>query len=212
MKPSENPHKSGMPVREALDVLAQLRDDATVVVTNQGSARVWPLLADHPLDFHYNPSTMGGVVSLGLGLAVARPNLRVIVISGDGGLAMNLGSLITVVASGATNLTVVVLDNGIYEVTGGQRVATRDARVDYVSLALSLGFPSARGFDDTDDWQAAARETLSEVGPRFVALQVERAQSEDMQTVLPSIAERLQQFSVALVSRHPSAEKGTGVF
>ena len=47
-----------------------------IVVTNQGSARIWPKLRSRPLDFHYNPSTMGGAIPLGLGLALAQPSAK----------------------------------------------------------------------------------------------------------------------------------------
>ena len=80
-----------MAVRDALGVLVRCRDDRTLVVTNQGAARVWPLLESHALDFHYNPSTMGGAVPFGLGLALAKPALHVVVVSGDGALSMRIG-------------------------------------------------------------------------------------------------------------------------
>src|SRR5439155_17136250 len=99
-----NKKMDGMSVIDALQVLVELRGDDQIVITNQASARIWPKLADHPLDFHYNPSAMGGAIPLGLGLALAQPQRHVLVISGDGSLLMNLGSLITVAASGASNL------------------------------------------------------------------------------------------------------------
>jgi len=184
-----------MSVRSALGVLADIRDDSTIVVTNQGSARVWPLIDEHVLDFHYNPSTMGGAIPFGLGLALANSSLHVIVVSGDGALTMNLGSLITVVAAGADNLTVVVLDNGIYEVTGGQRTAASVASVDYVALADSVGFPSSCGFGAESLWRDQAATVMSAVGPRFVSLCVEPALSADMTTSAPPIAKQLVQLS-----------------
>ena len=117
-----------IPVVAALRVLADLCCDDQIVVTNQGSSRIWPKLRRRSLDFHYNPSTMSGAIPLALGLALAQPQREVLAISGDGSLLMSLGSLVTVVGSGVTNLTVVLLDNGIYEVTGGQE--TPAARVD----------------------------------------------------------------------------------
>src|SRR5262245_30394231 len=92
-----------MPVVKALQVLIDLRQDDRIVVTNQASARIWPKLSRHRLDFHYNPSTMGGAIPLALGLAMAQPRRQVLVVSGDGALLMNLGSLVTVAASGVTN-------------------------------------------------------------------------------------------------------------
>ena len=187
-----------MSVRGALGVLANLRDDATVVVTNQGSARVWPLIAEHSLDFHYNPSTMGGAIPFALGLALAKPSLHVLVISGDGALTMNLGSLITVVAANATNLTVVVLDNGIYEVTGGQRTAASIAKVDYVALARSTGFRSTFGFYDEASWREQAPTVMTDSGPRFLSLCVHPAVPNDLTQSSIRISDQLNRLSSEL--------------
>ena len=82
----------------ALQVLHDLRRDQ-VIVTTMGAAREWMRLSDHPLDFHYVPSTMGGGIPLALGIALSRPGHDVIVLSGDGSLLMSLGSLVTVAAN-----------------------------------------------------------------------------------------------------------------
>lgn len=200
MKPEDDTN-ARMTVRGALAVLAELRDDKTIVVTNQGSARVWPLITNHSLDFHYNPSTMGGAIPFGLGLALANPLLHVIVISGDGALTMSLGSLVSVIATGATNVTVVVLDNGIYEVTGGQKTAANMAGVDYVALAGSVGFHAAFGFDRETIWREEGRTVMGAPGPRFVALRVEKALPEDMATPALPIADQISRLTKAIQSR-----------
>ena len=113
---------SRMPLVPALKVLVVLRAQR-IVVTTMGSAREWPKLSNHPLDFHYIPSAMGEAPALGLGLALAKPDREVLVVNGDGAMLMNLGALVTIVASRARNITLVVLNNGVYEVTGGQQTA-----------------------------------------------------------------------------------------
>src|SRR2546421_140381 len=95
----------------ALEVVLRLRINQ-IVVTTMGTAREWPRLSNHPLDFHYIPSGMGQAPSIGLGLALAQPEREVIVFTGDGSLLMNLGCLVTLAASGAQNITLIVLDNG----------------------------------------------------------------------------------------------------
>lgn len=185
-------------VRDALGVLVHNRNDAMLVVTNQGSARVWPLLADHPLDFHYNPSTMGGAVPFGLGLALANRGRHVLVVSGDGALAMNLGSLVTVGAARAANLTIVVLDNGLYEVTGGQKTAAGAAEADYAALARAAGFPTAFAFCEMSQWRADAPSALAAPGPRLISLRVERTPEQDLKTILPPIGTRLSRLTSAL--------------
>jgi sulfopyruvate decarboxylase subunit beta len=163
---------AGIPCEEALQVLAEARGDRQLVISNQMSARLWPLYSQHPLDFNYLSSTMGGAVPLGLGLALARPDLEVVVLSGDGSLLMNLGCLVSVTASGARNLTVILLDNGLYEVTGGQRTPGRLASVDFGQLARAAGFPFVREFDELDRWRAEASLCWDSEGPRLFSLQV----------------------------------------
>ena len=126
----------------AIETLVKLRGER-IVVTTMGAAREWPKLSDHPLDLHYIPSAMGQAPALGLGLALAKPKREVLVVTGDGAMLMNLGALVTIVASRATNLTLIVLDNGLYEVTGGQRTAAAAAaRVDLAAIAQAAGFTS----------------------------------------------------------------------
>ncbi len=163
---------SRMDVNEALRVLADLRRPDQIVVTNQGSARLWPKLSDHPLDFNYNPSAMGGAVPLGLGVALAQPQREVVVVSGEGSLLMNLGCLVTVVDSGATNLTIVVLDNGIYEVTGGQKTAATQSQTDFAGLARAAGFPNVSHFWNANDWRRRSPGVFDQRGPRFIWLEV----------------------------------------
>jgi len=117
---------------------------------------------------------------LGLGLALAQPQREILVFAGDGSLSMNLGCLITVVASGATNISVVVLDNGRYEITGGQRTASGVAEVDFAGVARAAGFPNVAQFYDLQDWQRRAAHVLHDRGPRFLWLQIEPV-TEDYQ-------------------------------
>src|SRR5262249_8646218 len=103
---------------EALRVLAAHREEH-IVVTTMGSVGLWPAISDGPLDFAYLPSAMGHGPGLGLGLALAQPERGVIVVNGDGCTLMNLGTLVTL-ANQPVNLFLLIMDNGLYEVTGGQ--------------------------------------------------------------------------------------------
>ena len=107
-----------MPLIECLDVLRQARRDDEVVITAMGTAREWMKLGSHPLDFVFVPSSMGQASSLGLGMALARPEQNFIVCNGDGSTLMNLGSLVTITAEAPENLTLLLFDNRVYEVTG----------------------------------------------------------------------------------------------
>src|SRR5437870_13923222 len=105
---------------EALEVLAARRGQH-LVLTTHGSVDPWVSLSDTPLDFSYVPVSMGQGPALGLGLALAQSRHGVVVVSGDGSLLMNLGCLVTL-ASHPADLFLIVMDNGTYEVTGGQPI------------------------------------------------------------------------------------------
>jgi thiamine pyrophosphate-dependent acetolactate synthase large subunit-like protein len=164
------PHS--MPLIAALDVLRELRTDE-IVVTTMGTAREWPRMSSHPLDFHFVPSAMGQAPTLALGLALAQPRRQVIAFNGDGCMLMNLGCLATIAASGAKNLSLIIFDNGIYEVTGGQQTAAAAARVDYAAVGRASGIASVASFDELAAWQRDARQVLAMPGPRLVVLKVQ---------------------------------------
>jgi thiamine pyrophosphate-dependent acetolactate synthase large subunit-like protein len=189
-----------MPVVDAVQVLIENRRADQIVVTNQGSARLWPKLRRHPLDLHYNPSTMGGAVPLAVGLALAQPRREVLVVTGDGALLMSLGSLVTAAGSGATNLTVVVLDNGLYEVTGGQQTPAATANVDFAGLAAGAGFRSTNRFAELKVWREQAAAALAAPGPRFISLAVGPMPPELLRSPTPPLAEQLAEFRRALGS------------
>jgi sulfopyruvate decarboxylase subunit beta len=107
---------------EALKLLREHRTDEVIIAT-MGAEREWLKLSQHPRDFCYVPSSMGQAPTLGLGLALARPDLRVVVLNGDGCMLMNLGYLVTIAEQSPRNYALAVVKNGVYEVTGGQRVA-----------------------------------------------------------------------------------------
>jgi thiamine pyrophosphate-dependent acetolactate synthase large subunit-like protein len=184
----------------ALEVLVKLRREE-IVVTTMGSAREWPKLSQHPLDLHYIPSAMGQAPDLGLGLALAQPQREVIVLNGDGCMLINLGCLVTIVASGAKNLTLIVFDNGIYEVTGGQRTAAATVpatKVDFAGMAKAAGFASVAAFDSLDAWQQQAGDVLRKPGPRFVVLSVEPVGAAYQLESPGPLAQRLARFQEAL--------------
>jgi sulfopyruvate decarboxylase subunit beta len=162
---------SAMSAMDAVAVLHAARGARDVVVTTMTPARDWMTLPQHPLDLVFVPSAMGHATSIGLGLALAQPDRRVIVCNGDGSMLMNLGSLVTIAASGAKNLVVVLFDNGVYEVTGSQPTPGSRA-VDFAAIARGAGFPSVFDISEIDDWRFACQRTLTAPGPTLVWLHV----------------------------------------
>jgi thiamine pyrophosphate-dependent acetolactate synthase large subunit-like protein len=156
--------------REALEVLAAHRGQR-IVITTMTACGIWPSLSDAPLDFAYIPSSMGQAPGLGLGLALARPERGVIVINGDGCMLMNLGSLVTL-ASNLANLYLLIMDNGLYEVTGGQAIAGAGC-TDFAGLARAAGIQRVYTFPTLSEWKAGAAQALAGPGPVVIWLRVE---------------------------------------
>jgi thiamine pyrophosphate-dependent acetolactate synthase large subunit-like protein len=120
-----------------------------------------------PLD-----GVMGASVSLGLGLALAQPSRSVLVVTGDGEVLMNLGSLATVAAQGPANLSIVCLDNGTYGLTGGQRTFTHDDGVDLAGVARAVGIPSVLTVTEPTELPGAAKAIADDGQTTFVLVKV----------------------------------------
>ena len=159
-----------MTQEQALQVVVPNRA-GRIVVTTMSSAGIWPRLSDSPLDFAYIPSAMGHAPGLALGLALAQPDRGVIVMNGDGCMLMNLGSLVTL-ANQAVPVYLLILDNGLYEVTGGQ-VHAGKGHADFALLARGAGLRRVYTFETLEAWRAGAGEALSGPGPVVVWLKVE---------------------------------------
>lgn len=160
-------------LHDAMGVLRDARTDRDVIVTTMGAARDWMALGPlHPLDLVFVPSSMGQATSVGLGLALARPDLRVVVVNGDGSMLMNLGSLVTIAAESPPNLSVVVAENGVYEVTGAQPTPGRAAGTDLEAVARGCGITRTRRCIHLDEWRSALPTLLGEEGPQFAVLEV----------------------------------------
>jgi phosphonopyruvate decarboxylase len=164
-----------MSARDALAVVHATRGARDVVVTTMATSRDWMTMPQGPLDVIFVPSAMGHATSLGLGLALAQPNRRVVVCNGDGSMLMNLGSLVSITGARPANLTVIVFDNGVYEVTGAQPTPARDGdhSVDYAAIARGAGFGAVHSYQDLDMWRNDAEQILSRPGPTFVWLRVD---------------------------------------
>jgi thiamine pyrophosphate-dependent acetolactate synthase large subunit-like protein len=154
-----------------------------VVVSGLGSA-TYDLAAagDHARNF-YLWGAMGGAALIGLGLALARPKLPVAAICGDGEMLMGIGGFATIALQKPANLTVVILDNGLYGETGGQPSHTAGA-VDLAAVARGCGIADARIVADEDGLERlAARVNAVGEGPAVAVVKIGRGEEE---RVLPS--------------------------
>ena len=163
--------------RSVVSSLLAERKDAIVVGGLGASTYDIAAAGDHDRNF-YLWGAMGGAVMIGLGVALAQPDLPVVVITGDGEMLMGIGSLATVGLQRPKNLSIIVLDNEVYGETGGQASHTA-ATVDLVGVARSCGIPDARSIATMAEIQAfaAGMQDISS-GPRFASIKIDSANLE----------------------------------
>jgi phosphonopyruvate decarboxylase len=144
-----------------------LKGDDVLIATTGYTGRELYALNDLPSQL-YMVGSMGCAASLGLGLAIARPDKRVVVIDGDGAALMRLGAMTTIAHEQPQNLLHLLFDNGMHESTGGQ--ATVAHNVDFCSVAAACGYPKVFAVGDVDE----LRETVDWRSPglRFVHVPV----------------------------------------
>ncbi len=148
-----------------------------VVVSNLGQASLdLQSLADRPLNC-YTYGSMGQCSSVGLGIALARPDVRVVCIDGDGSLLMNLGSLCTIATEAPRNYVLVVWDNEVHQTTGGQPTATA-ARSSLTAIARGAGIDKAMEVRTEEELRHAYDRMLREDGPFLVCVKVAKIRSE----------------------------------
>lgn len=156
--------------REAVAGILKRRSDA-LVVAGLG-APCWDTAAagDHPLNF-YTWGGMGGAAMIGLGLALAQPKRRVLVITGDGEMLMGLGSLATIGVQRPRNFAVIVMDNERYGETGMQLTHTR-LGVELAGIAKASGFRAAGTLYTQAQLSAWIPKLYRQPGPVFAAIKV----------------------------------------
>jgi thiamine pyrophosphate-dependent acetolactate synthase large subunit-like protein len=157
---------------QLLEPLARHRTDQ-VVVTTMSVTRPWGRLSDHDLDFASADSAMGHAADLALGIALARPDRKVVCLNGDGSMLMTLGTLATAVGSGAENYVLFVVENGSFEITGHQPIPGAGS-VDFAALASAAGFSRVFRFDEAERFAAAVPDLLTTPGLTFVHVLVEK--------------------------------------
>ncbi|HEY7067964.1 MAG TPA: thiamine pyrophosphate-dependent enzyme [Chloroflexota bacterium] len=142
-----------------------------IVVLSETARQDWPPLSTRPeLDIAVTGS-MGKASSFGLGVALARPDVRVWVLDTDGALLMNLGSLVTIARAKPANLLHFVYDNNAYDTTGGQPTPGA-GMVDFTSVALGAGYPRAVAYDELPAFERDLPALLAGPLPALVVLKV----------------------------------------
>jgi thiamine pyrophosphate-dependent acetolactate synthase large subunit-like protein len=154
---------------EATGIAAELAGDSPII-GGVGNSTFDLIPFDRPTNF-LMWNSMGMASSIGLGVALARPDLRVVVLDGDGSILMNLGSLATERAAGVSNLVHVIWDNGGWEITGGQPAGSPFG-VDLETVARGCGFLRAATVESLDAFREVFARAMSDTEPWVIVARV----------------------------------------
>lgn len=181
--------------KDAIDVLAANRNGALSVAIMQSEAP-WHD-AGQADEFYLDISgCMGGAVSVGLGLALAQPERKVMVLDGDGSLLMQLGALVTVVDTSPANYYHFVFANGVHQSTGNQ-VLPAQGRFDWCKLALAAGYRQAVSFDTREELEQGLPGVLASDGPALIRMSIE-VEHNAVRWPGSSMAEQVQRMRAAV--------------
>jgi sulfopyruvate decarboxylase beta subunit len=189
------PEEGTIPSRAvAIKAVLDLLTDQPVIICNGFPSREACELADRPTHF-YMIGSMGLAPAIGLGVALAKPNKKVIVLDGDGNVLMNLGTLATVGALKPKNFIHVVFDNEVYGSTGNQPTISRSVRLDQVAKAS--GYVNVERAREREDVTYEFKDMLQKDGPSFLLVKITE-QAEDVERVPLEPTEITRRFMKAL--------------
>jgi thiamine pyrophosphate-dependent acetolactate synthase large subunit-like protein len=146
------------------------RDEAVVGGIGNANFDLWA--SGQRAQNFYMLGSMGLAIPIALGVAIAQPQRHVIALEGDGSLLMQLGCLATVAERSPKNLTIVVWDNGIYQITGSQPTAS-SAAADLVAISRAAGIANSSWAADEADFERLAASALKGEGPSLIAARID---------------------------------------
>jgi len=183
--------------REALPALLGRHEDFLIVAGLSGTSRDIAALTRNGPHAYIMLGAMGGACMIGLGLALARPDRRVLVVTGDGELLMNVSALATIAVMNPPNLAIVCVDNGHYGETGYQKSHT-SLGTDLAMIAGGAGIKLIRTIEQQADIAAGASLIREANATAFVLLRVKPTEPPPDQRVLDPALGRLR-FRAALL-------------
>ncbi|HLJ05203.1 MAG TPA: thiamine pyrophosphate-dependent enzyme [Acetobacteraceae bacterium] len=126
----------------------------------------------------YMLGSMGLACPIALGVALAQPQRKVIALEGDGSILMQLGALATVAARGQKNLAIAIMDNGTYQITGGQLTSTEQG-ADIVAIARGAGITQSAWAADESAFEELIDLAIREDGPWLIGCRIDREKPVD---------------------------------
>jgi thiamine pyrophosphate-dependent acetolactate synthase large subunit-like protein len=142
------------------------------VVGGIGNTNFDLFAAGHRPENFYMLGSMGLAIPIALGVALAQPERGVVALEGDGSVLMSLGCLTTIGMVRPRNLTIVIMDNGLYQITGKQPTATRET-TDIVAIARGAGIADSMWIHDADHFDRVFAGPFEDAGPRLFAIKID---------------------------------------
>lgn len=171
-------YKSRVTRTPVLEVLQkEVGMDAAVIATTGKTGREFYEVGDQKNQF-YMVGSMGCALAFGFGIAVAKPNLKVIVIDGDGALLMRTGSMATVGAYKPKNLIHILIDNEAHDSTGGQGTVT--GGVSFGAIAAGFGYESIYSTDKLETFEGIMKELKTNTAATFLHLKTQKGSPEKL--------------------------------
>jgi thiamine pyrophosphate-dependent acetolactate synthase large subunit-like protein len=152
-------------------LLAKLKNEEAVI-GGIGNTNFDLWAAGHRAQNWYMLGSMGLAFPIALGVALAQPKRRVFALEGDGSLLMQLGCLSTIATLAPKNLTMVIMDNGIYQITGAQPTPAA-ALTDLVAIATASGLSNSTWAADEEDFERLVEKSLSAEGPTLIGVRID---------------------------------------
>ena len=146
------------------------REEAVVGGIGNTNFDLWAV-GQRPQNF-YMLGSMGLAIPIALGVAIAQPRRHIVALEGDGSLLMQLGCLTTIAALAQNNLTMVIMDNGLYQITGSQPTPAAGV-ADFVAIARGAGLAKSAWAADEEDFERLIEQSMSASGPSLIGVRID---------------------------------------
>ncbi|HJZ22732.1 MAG TPA: thiamine pyrophosphate-dependent enzyme [Bradyrhizobium sp.] len=175
MNTQANPPARNTKVMNRFDLTAKLvaklkHEEAVIGGIGNTNFDLWA--AGHRPQNFYMLGSMGLALPIALGVALAQPKRRIFALEGDGSLLMQLGCLSTIATLKPKNLTIVVMDNGIYQITGAQPTPASGV-ADIVAIAIGSGLANSAWAADEEDFERLIEQSLTASGPTLIGVRID---------------------------------------
>jgi thiamine pyrophosphate-dependent acetolactate synthase large subunit-like protein len=175
MQPASTVPARNTKVMNRLDLTSRLvaklkHEEAVIGGIGNTNFDLWA--AGHRPQNFYMLGSMGLAFPIALGVALAQPKRRVFGLEGDGSLLMQMGCLSTIATLKPHNLTMIVMDNGLYQITGAQPTPAA-ASSDLVAIALACGLSNSAWAADEEDFERLVDQSLAATGPTLIGVRID---------------------------------------